>query len=70
MPKVIINQDACSGSGDCAALCGDVFEVVSGVSRIVEEYRDEDETKGTVPEDKDCVYRAEDKCPVDAITVK
>lgn len=70
MPKVIIDQESCSGSGDCAALCGEVFEVVSGVSRIVEKYRDDEQTKGTVPEDLDCVFRAEEKCPFDAITVK
>lgn len=69
MPKVIIDQDACSGSGDCAVICDDVFEVVSGVSRIVAKYREKDESKGTVPEDLDCVYKAEKRCPVDAITV-
>lgn len=70
MLKVIVDQESCSGSGDCAKLCGEVFEVVSGVSRIAEKYRDDNPAEGTVPEDLDCVYRAEEKCPFDAITVR
>lgn len=70
LPKVIIDQEACSGSGDCVALCSEVFEVVSGVSRIVEKYRDDELTIGKVPENLDCVYRAEEKCPFGAITVE
>lgn len=70
LPKVIVDQDKCSGSGDCVELCSEVFEVVSGVARIKEKYRDEDSTKGSVPENIECVYRAEEKCPVDAIKTK
>ncbi len=70
MPKVIVDQGACSGSGDCVAMCSEVFEVVSGVSQIVEKYRGEKPTEGTVPEDLECVHKAEERCPFDAITVK
>lgn len=66
----MIDQDACSGSGDCVAICSEVFEVVSGVSQIVEKYRDENPKEGTVPEDLECVHKAEERCPFDAITVK
>ncbi len=70
MPKVIIDQNACSGSGDCVAICDEVFEVVSGVSQIVEEYRDGELSEGTVPDELDCIYKAEEKCPFDAIKVE
>ncbi|KXB06887.1 hypothetical protein AKJ51_02600 [candidate division MSBL1 archaeon SCGC-AAA382A20] len=70
MPKVEINQDYCSGSGNCMAVCSEVFEVVNGLSQIVEEYRGDDITEGTVPEDMECVYKAEKSCPFGSITVE
>ncbi|KXB07890.1 hypothetical protein AKJ56_02190 [candidate division MSBL1 archaeon SCGC-AAA382N08] len=70
MPKVLIDQESCSGSGNCMALCSEVFEVVNGVSQVVEKYRDDNLTEGTVPEEVECVHKAEEKCPFNAILVK
>lgn len=69
LPKIQIDEEACSGSGDCAKICGEVFEVVSGVSRIAEKYQKGERSKGSVPEEVECVYEAEEKCPFDAIKV-
>lgn len=71
MPEVVIDQDACTGCGTCAAICDEVFEVGdAGKAQTVEEYRGDDPSSGTVPDDVGCTETAAQSCPVDAISVE
>lgn len=70
MQDIEIDQNTCIGCGRCENMCPDVFELNARVkSSVVEEYRTEEEYLGEAPDDVDCVKVAEEKCPVDAITV-
>jgi len=71
MVEVTIDQDMCTGCGTCEALCGDVYELdEAGLAQLVEEYRGDDPTTGTVPDDVDCTETGAESCPVDAISVE
>ena len=71
MYEIEVDQDTCIGCGTCQAICSEVFELnPENKSQIVEEYRTDKSNLGAAPEDIDCVKDAEDRCPVDAITVE
>lgn len=71
MKHVEIDKDTCIGCGNCESVCPEVFELGSMVkSTVTEEYRTEEEYLGEVPDDIECLEKAEDECPVDAISVE
>ncbi|MGC8975685.1 MAG: ferredoxin [Thermoprotei archaeon] len=70
--KVKVDWNLCIADGVCYALCPQVFEAgPDGKSQIVKEYRGNEVTEGTVPDDlSDCVEQAKTACPVGAISVE
>ncbi len=68
---VKIDQDVCIACGICYDTCPDVYESdEDGNSRLVEDYRTDDERTGEVPDDLvDCAEEGMEQCPVDAIEV-
>lgn len=69
--KVTIDKETCIGAAVCVGLCNEVFELGDeGKSNITETYRGKIVYEGEVPEDVECVYEAEENCPVQAITVE
>ncbi|MFP4001486.1 MAG: ferredoxin [Candidatus Natronoplasma sp.] len=70
MKKIKIDQDACIGARVCESVCSEVFEMnPENKSSVVEEYRKGSEDEGEVPDEIECVKKAEEGCPVDAISV-
>ncbi|MBS3765815.1 ferredoxin [Candidatus Bipolaricaulota bacterium] len=69
--EVEVDRDTCIADAICYNLCPEVYESdEDGKSRLVEEYRTEDETTGEVPDDlADCAEEGMEECPVDAIEV-
>ncbi|MBS3813968.1 ferredoxin [Candidatus Bipolaricaulota bacterium] len=69
--NVKIDQEACIACGICYDTCSDVYESdEDGNSRLVEDYRTDDERTGEVPEElADCAEEGMEQCPVDAIEV-
>ncbi len=68
--KVIIDRETCIGCGAAPALCSEVFELIDdGKNAIVEKYRVNDNpAEGVVPAElEECVKRAAEGCPVNAI---
>ncbi len=74
MLRVRIEQQECIMCAACWTDCPEVFEedLEEGVSRIVEQYRiDDDPALGQVPDDlEDCVREAAEGCPVEIIHVE
>ena len=71
MYEIEVDQSTCIGCGTCQAVCSNVFELNDeNKSQIVDEYRTDESNKGAVTEDISCVKDAEDRCPVNAITVE
>ena len=70
--SVEIDQDTCIACGICYDTCPDVYESdEDGNSRLVDDYRADDERTGEVPDElKDCAVEGSESCPVDAITVE
>ncbi len=67
--KIDIDRDGCIECGNCAAICGDVFELkVGDKADIKQAYRTGDLAKGEVPENlSKCAQDAADACPVQVI---
>ncbi|GAG18792.1 unnamed protein product [marine sediment metagenome] len=59
MPK--IDKEKCTGCGACAAICGEVFEMVDDGKAKVKE--------GTDCAKAGCCSEAAETCPTDAITL-
>jgi len=71
MLKVFVDREKCIGCGMCSTICLEIFEMSpAGEVHVKEEYREEDTSKGEVPNKRVRVFDAEDSCPVDAIKVK
>lgn len=71
MKDVTIDQDTCIACGMCESTCPQVFSVSGNPnSTIVEEFRENGDDEGRVPEDVPCLEDAENNCPVDAISVE
>jgi ferredoxin len=59
--KAVVDESACVGCGLCADTCPDVFEMNSGVAKVIVE---------VIPENAvDSCKEAAQACPVEAITV-
>ncbi len=55
----------------CYRLCPYVFEEnAEGKSVLVEEYQQENAHTGEVPDESECVEKAAESCPVDAIELQ
>jgi ferredoxin len=73
---VSVDRDLCLACGVAPTVCPEVFMLGedNGKNRLIEEYSDETSenvSKGLVPDDlHDCVVKAADACPVQAITVQ
>jgi len=68
--KVEVDQEECSQCGMCYNdECPEVFdEDMDGIAKIKDEYRIGDPGEGKIPPElKDCVQKAIDSCPTDAI---
>ncbi len=70
--KIDIDQEECSQCGLCYNdECPEVFEEAEEeLSQIVKKYRTHSHLEGEVPDElEDCVRRAADICPTDAIYI-
>ncbi|MFH0986921.1 MAG: ferredoxin [Candidatus Micrarchaeota archaeon] len=54
---VVVDRNKCIGCGACVAICGDVFEIFEGKSRV----------KKKAPADEPCIDQAVSSCPMGAI---
>ncbi len=71
MQSVEIDQNKCIGCGMCESTCPEVFRLgQTGESTLTEEYREEKENVGGVPDSVGCVSDAKENCPVGAISVE
>ncbi|HEY3419046.1 MAG TPA: ferredoxin [Methanomassiliicoccales archaeon] len=73
MPKVTVNHETCISCGLCFNdNCPDVFEEgADGSSQLRVAFRKETLYQGEIPDSmKACAQKAEEDCPVSAITVK
>lgn len=59
---VSVDKEKCIGCGSCAAVCGDVFEMVDSDDGAKARVRSGADTS------KECVKEAMESCPVDAIS--
>ena len=60
--KAIVDKDTCTGCGDCADACPEVFELTDDVAEVIAD---------TVPSDAEGSCRqAADDCPVEAISIQ
>jgi ferredoxin len=72
--KVTVDRVQCIGCGIAPNLCPQVFVLGddNGMNRVVDEYSEElsaEVSVGLVPEDlRDCVEKAAEACPAQAIT--
>jgi ferredoxin len=58
--KLTVDPNLCVGSGNCEAICPQLFKVVDGISQV---------QVGTVPEEEEsCAQEAVEGCPVGAIS--
>jgi ferredoxin len=59
--KVVVDENACVGTGNCELACPKVFKVVGGVSKVLVD---------VVPKEEEArVKEAVDGCPMDAIHI-
>lgn len=56
--SIKVNKDLCIGCGVCESLCGDVFKL-----------GDDGKSEAISQEEKDCVKKAVESCPVQAISI-
>jgi ferredoxin len=70
--KITIDRDGCIECGNCAATCGEVFELKPGdKSDIKPKYRAGGPDKGEAGDNlSKCVNDAADGCPVAVINVE
>lgn len=72
--KVWIDQDLCTGAGECVRACPRVFELVDGVSRVKEGAQlmepGPNGLASVPPELKDAVLGAVDACPSECIFIE
>ena len=60
--KAIVDKDTCTGCGDCADTCPEVFELDDDMAKVI---------ANPVPEDAEGSCRdAADDCPVEAISIE
>ena len=60
--RAIVDEDTCTGCGECAETCPEVFELVDDVAEVIAD---------PVPgEAEEACRQAADDCPVEAITIK
>ena len=60
--KAIVDSDICTGCGECADICPEVFEMMDAISRVKA-----DPVPAT---EEDTCRAAADACPVEAITIQ
>ncbi len=70
--KITIDRDGCIESGNCSAICAEVFELKMGDrASIKQKYQAGGPDKGEAGENLDkCVNDAAGSCPVTVITVE
>jgi len=56
---VKVDKEKCIGCGSCASTCSEVFKVEEGKAHVV---------SGKESAEDECVQKAIDECPVDAIS--
>jgi len=60
--NAIVDEDLCTGCGDCVDICPEVFDLADDVATVIAD---------PVPEDsEDTCQEAADECPVDAISIE
>lgn len=70
MQTVEIDQNKCIGCGMCESTCPEVFRLAPrGESTLTEEYKEEEDNVGGVPESIGCVDDAKENCPSGAISI-
>lgn len=55
-----VDGELCIGCGSCEEICPSVFQVIDGISKVID-------PEGC--EFQDCCEAAEENCPVEAITL-
>jgi ferredoxin len=60
--KAIVDSDICTGCGECADICPEVFEMVKAISRVKV-------TPAPAAEEETC-RAAANACPVEAVTIQ
>ncbi|MGE4554791.1 MAG: ferredoxin [Candidatus Paceibacterota bacterium] len=60
--KVFIDEELCVGCGMCASLCPEVFEIKEGKSHVKEGV--------SLEKNENCIEKAIENCPVEAISKK
>ena len=61
--KVEINKELCIGCGACVAECGEIFEMGDDAKSQIKKDADLDKNQ-------ECIKKAAEGCPVQAISVK
>ena len=60
--KASVDEDACTGCGECEETCPEVFEVVDDIAQVI--------VAEVPPEADDAAKQAAEDCPVEAITIE
>ena len=58
--RMSVDEEVCTGCGECQDICPDVFEFDGGVAKVKED--------PVAPEHEEAALAALESCPVDAIS--
>jgi ferredoxin len=60
--KAIVDPDICTGCGECADICPEIFKLVDGIARVKADL--------VAPAQEETCRAAAEACPVEAITIQ